>query len=101
MRRTELDYVLATMLDSQKEVSDLNFTVGKPLQVETLGELAPVDFTPPIDKLAPFQTEMVALNLIGGNHRLTDELLRSGSCDCSYAVTERARFRVNSLSQRG
>ena len=42
MRRPELDYVLATMLDSQPEVSDLLFTVDKPLQVESFGELKPV-----------------------------------------------------------
>jgi twitching motility protein PilT len=101
MRRTDLDYILATMLDSQREVSDLNFTVGKPLQVETLGELVPVNISPPVEKLTPFQTEVIALNLLGGSYRLTDDLVRTGSCDCSYAVTERARFRVNIFSQRG
>lgn len=101
MRRTELDYILATMLDSQKEVSDLNFTVGKPPQVESLGTLLPVNLAPPVERLTPFQTEMVALNLIGGSHRLTEGLLRTGSCDLSYAVTEKARFRVNVFSQRG
>ncbi len=30
------------MLDSQPEVSDLLFTVDKPLQVESFGELKPV-----------------------------------------------------------
>ncbi|MBI2927701.1 MAG: PilT/PilU family type 4a pilus ATPase [Verrucomicrobia bacterium] len=101
MRRTELDYIMATMLDSQREVSDLNFTVGKPLQVETLGELVPVEMSPPIERLTPFQTEMVALNLVGGSFRLNEDLVRTGSCDCSYAVTEKARFRVNIFSQRG
>jgi len=38
----ELDNVLATMLDAQPEVSDLLFTVDKPLQVESFGELKPV-----------------------------------------------------------
>ena len=42
MRRPELDYILSTMLDSQPEVSDLLFTVDKPLQVESFGELKPV-----------------------------------------------------------
>ena len=42
MRRPELDYVLSTMLDSQPDVSDLLFTVDKPLQVESFGELKPV-----------------------------------------------------------
>ena len=39
MRRPELDHILGTMLDSQPDVSDLLFTVDKPLQVEALGEL--------------------------------------------------------------
>ena len=34
MTKAELDYILGTMLDSHKNVSDLNFTVEKPLQVE-------------------------------------------------------------------
>ena len=39
MRRPELDHILNTMLDSQPEVSDLLFTVDRPLQVESFGEL--------------------------------------------------------------
>ena len=31
MRRNELDFILTNMLESQQEVSDLNFTVDKPL----------------------------------------------------------------------
>jgi twitching motility protein PilT len=101
MRRNEVDFILGTMLDSQKEVSDLNITVAKPLQVESSGELVPVDTTPPIERLTPFQTEMIALNLMGGNRRLTEDLLQFGSCDCSYSLTGKARFRVNIFSQRG
>lgn len=101
MRRTELDYVLGTMLDSQKDVSDLNVTVDKPLQVESSGQLHPVEIQPNIDHLTPFQTEMVALNLISGNRRLTEDLLKTGSCDSSYSLQGKARFRVNIFSQRG
>jgi len=101
MRRNELDFTLSHMLESQQEVSDLNFTVDKSLQVESFGELVPVPFDPPIDKLTPFQTEMIALNLMGGSRRLTEELLRTGSCDSSYTLSSKARFRVNIFSQRG
>jgi len=89
------------MLESQQEVSDLNFTVDKPLQVESFGELVPVPMEPSIEKLTPFQTEHIALNLIGGSRRLTEELLRAGSCDASYTLSSKARFRVNIFSQRG
>jgi twitching motility protein PilT len=101
MRRHELDYVLGKMLEYEQEVSDLNFTVEKPLQVESFGELVAVNIDPPIDRLTPFQTEMLALNLIGGNRRLTEDLLRRGSCDASYSLSDTARFRVNIFSQRG
>lgn len=101
MRRSELDYILGTMLDSHKDVSDLNVTVDKPLQVESSGQLAPVAIEPNVDHLTPFQTEMVALNLIGGNRRLTEDLLKTGSCDSSYSLQGKARFRVNIFSQRG
>jgi twitching motility protein PilT len=101
MRRPELDKILTTMLGSQPEVSDVLFTVDRPLQVESYGELKPVVFDPPIEKLTPYQTEMVALNLIGDNVQHVEQLLRHGSCDAAYALSEKARFRVNIFSQRG
>jgi len=101
MRRNELDYVLGTMLEYRANVSDLIFTVDKPPQVEADGLLVPVPLDPPVERLTPFQTEMLALNLIGGNPRLLDDLLRTGSCDTSYTVMDKARFRVNIFSQRG
>ena len=101
MRRPELDYILTTMLNSQPEVSDLLFAVDKPLQVESFGELKPVTCEPQIDKLTPFQTEMVALNLIGDNQWHIGDLLKRGSCDAAYTLTDKARFRLNIFSQRG
>jgi twitching motility protein PilT len=101
MTKAELDYILSTMLDSQREVSDLNFTVEKPPQVETYGELKTVRTDPPVDRLTPFQTEMIALELLNRNRRLTSDLIDTGSCDCSYALGSRARFRVNIFTQRG
>jgi len=101
MRRNELDYILSTLLDSNKDVSDIIFTVDRPLQVEASGQLVAVPTHPPIEKLTPFQTEMIALNIIGGSQRLSDDLLRTGSCDSSYTLGDRARFRINIFSQRG
>src|SRR3954471_670808 len=101
MRRPELDYLLTTMLNSQPEVSDLLFTVDKPLQVESFGELKQVSCEPTIEKLTPFQTEMVALNLMGDNQWHIGDLLRRGSCDPAYTLTDKARFRINIFSQRG
>jgi twitching motility protein PilT len=101
MRRPELDYILSTMLDSQPEVSDLLFTVDKPPQVESFGELKPVTIDPPIEKLTPFQTEMIALNIMGENLWHITDLLRRGSCDTAYTLADKARFRISIFSQRG
>jgi twitching motility protein PilT len=101
LRRQEIDHILTRMLDSHSSVSDLNFTVGRPLQVESAGELLPVEIKPPIKSLSPFQTETVAMNLINGDRRLTETLLRTGSCDLSYSLPGKARFRVNIFSQTG
>ncbi len=101
MTKAELDYILGSMLDSQKNVSDLNITADKPLQVEASGELMSVSIEPPIDRLTPFQTETIALNIINRNRRLTEDLIKAGSCDCSYSLGQKARFRVNIFSQRG
>src|SRR5271170_3599184 len=101
MRRPELDQILLTTLASQPEVSDVLFTVGRPPQVESYGELKPVTLEFPIEKLTPYQTEMVAMNIIGDNLWQIEDLLRHGSCDASYGLGEQARFRVNIFAQRG
>ena len=101
MRKQEIDYILGKMLDAYKNVSDLNITAGKPFQVETSGQLTGVELDPPVAKLTPFQTEIFALNLINQDHRLTEILAREGSCDSSYELPGKARFRVNIFSQRG
>ncbi len=101
MKQTEIDYWIDTMLDSHSGVSDLNFTVEKPLQVESAGKLVPVPIEPNITELTPFQTEVFALNLLAGNKRLLSDLVKNGSCDLSYSLGDKARFRVNIFSQRG
>lgn len=101
MTRAELDYILGTMLDFRKDVSDLNLTVEKPMQVESAGQLTAVPIEPAVDRLTPFQTEMIVLELLNRSKRLTDDLINTGSCDCSYALGQKARFRVNIFTQRG
>ena len=101
MRSVELDAILAAMLQSYDGISDLNFSVGRPLQVEAFGQLKSVAVDPPIDALTPYQTEAIALNLMGNNRRLIKDLLINGSCDCGYQLGEEARFRVNIFRQQG
>lgn len=101
MRAPDLDRILGSMLKTYRGISDLNFTVGHPLQVEDFGELKPVYIDPPIDRLTPYQTEHLALTLMQGNRRLMRDFAVEGSCDCSYTLNNEARFRVNIFRQRG
>lgn len=101
MRIPELDKILSAMVQTYSGISDLNFSVGHPLQVEDWGELKPVYVDPPIEALTPYQTEQVALSLMQGNRRLIYDYLTAGSCDCSYSLEGAARFRVNIFRQQG
>jgi twitching motility protein PilT len=100
MRKADVDYILGCMIESHENVSDMNFTVAKPPQVETSGELTPVVVDPRWGKLTPFQTETLALHLMQCDRRLSQLLISQGSCDCSYALLGKARFRVNVFQQR-
>ncbi len=101
MRTVELDAILHAMLQSYDGISDLNFSVGRPLQVEAFGRLMPIRVDPPIEALTPYQTEQIALNIMSNNRRNIRDLLQNGSCDCSYQLGQDARFRVNIFRQKG
>ncbi len=96
----DLNPLLAKMLDVAPDVSDLNLSVGKPPQVEVSGKLQPVPYAG-IEKLSPYQTELIAMRLLGGKRDLTERLLRTGSVDLSYSLAQKTRFRVSIFSQRG
>lgn len=100
MKQPEIDYWITCMLETFDNVSDLNITVGKSLQVESSGQLTDVPVDPPITELTPFQAEVFALNLIGGDPRLIEDLVTTGSCDMSYWLGNKARFRVNIFKQQ-
>ncbi len=101
MKKQQIDHLLTRMLDSHDNVSDLNLTPGKPLQVESSGQLVSVRIEPDYEVLTAFQTEIFALNLINNDRKLTETLLREGSCDLSYQLGTKARFRVNVFSRSG
>ena len=101
MRKQQIDHILGFMLESYEDVSDINVTVDRPFQVETAGELKPVSLDILGDQLTPFQTEIVALNMMRNDRKLTKALLTQGSCDLSYQLAGRARLRVNVFSQKG
>ena len=101
MRTPDLDKILSAMLKTYDGISDLNFSVGHPLQVEDFGELKPVFVDPPIEALTSYQTEQIALTIMQGNRRLIYDYLTNGSCDCSYSLHNEARFRVSIFRQQG
>lgn len=101
MKRPELDALLLAILESSPGISDINFSTGRPPQVEAFGVLKTADVPPHVLKLSAYQTERIALNIINNERRLLNELATRGSCDCAYMISERARFRVNIFRQRG
>jgi twitching motility protein PilT len=96
----DLDPLLETMLDLSPGISDLNLSVGRPPQVELDGQLRPVAYAG-IERLLPYQTELIAMRLLAGKRDLADKLVRTGSVDLSYSLAKRTRFRVNVFAQRG
>jgi twitching motility protein PilT len=96
----DVNPLLEHILSFSDDISDINLSVGKPPQVEINGALKPVP-TRGIARLTPFQTEMIALQLLQGNREHLERLVKTGSCDLPYALPGRTRFRVNVFMQRG
>lgn len=96
----DLPPIIERMLLVSDKISDLNFSVGQLPQVEINGKLTPVQ---PLgmQKLSPYQTEIIALTLMHGHPDAAERLARTGTADLSYSLPSRARFRVNIFQQRG
>ncbi len=101
MLRAQLDHIISQVLDIAPETSDILFVPGKTLQAEVYGLLTDVKLNPDLGPLLPFQTEAVALCLMGQNMRVYRDFVQHGSADLSYQLSGRARFRVNVFNQRG
>src|SRR2546429_1078117 len=96
----DLPPVIERMLLVSDKISDLNFSVGQLPQVEINGRLTPVQ---PLgmQKLTPYQTEIIAMSLMQGNPDAAERLAHTGTTDLSFSLPSRARFRVNVFQQRG
>jgi twitching motility protein PilT len=96
----DLPPIIERMLLVSDKISDLNFSVGQLPQVEINGKLTPVQ---PLgmQKLTPYQTEIIAMSLMHGNPDAAERLAQTGTADLSYSLPSRARFRVNIFQQRG
>ena len=101
MTRAQLDGLMAQVLELYPEVSDIVITTGKQIQAEVDGSLKTAVTTPDLGKLSPLVTKAMALALMGENLRLQKALAAKGSCDLSYAIPGKGRFRANIFSQRG
>src|SRR5438105_107532 len=100
MKYFDLAPVIEQMLKVSDDISDLNFSVGQAPQVEVNGRLQAVEPLG-LQKLTPYQTEVIAMTLMQGNPDAAYRLAHSGSTDLSYSLHSRTRFRVNIFQQRG
>ena len=100
MKYFDLPPVIEQMLKAAEGISDLNFSVGQAPQVEVNGQLRPVQPSG-LQKLTPYQTEIIAMTLMHGNPDAAQRLAHTGSADLSYSLPSRTRFRVNVFQQRG
>lgn len=96
----DLPPIIERMLLVSDKISDLNFSVGQLPQVEVNGKLTPVQ-PMGMQKLTPYQTEIIAMCLMHGNPDAAEKLASTGTADLSYSLPSRARFRVNIFQQRG
>jgi twitching motility protein PilT len=97
--QNEFNRLLQAMVDSYGEVSDLLFVPGKLPQVEVHGSLECPPLGEPV--LTGTRVEAYACVILAGNPKLLEDLRTTGACDCSYALAESCRFRVNVYKQNG
>ena len=96
----DLPPIIERMLMVSDKISDLNFSVGQLPQVEINGKLTPVQPLG-LQKLTPYQTEIIAMTLMQENSEAAERLVKTGTADLSYSLPSRARFRCNIFQQRG
>lgn len=96
----DLPPIIERMLMVSDKISDLNFSVGQLPQVEINGKLTPVQPLG-LQKLTPYQTEVIAMTLMQENSEAAERLVQTGTADLSYSLPSRARFRCNIFQQRG
>src|SRR5881392_2723378 len=96
----DLPPIIERMLLVSDKISDLNFSVGQLPQVEINGKLTPVQPLG-LQKLTPYQTEIIAMTLLQENPEAAEKLVKGGTADLSYSLPSRARFRCNIFQQRG
>jgi twitching motility protein PilT len=92
--------LLEAMLRATDRITDLIFSPGRPPQVEVFGQLLELEGSG-LRALTADDTRRIASDLIGSNKQAISVLREQGSCDISFGLPGRARFRVNVFIQRG
>jgi len=101
MNKEELDRLLEAMVQYAEGISDLLFVAGRPMQIETQGQLKPYVYEQSEPILTSERIENLANVIISNNPRLLQDLKEHGSCDCGYTLKSACRFRVNIYIQNG
>jgi twitching motility protein PilT len=92
----DIDFAELLLKVVQANASDMHLTPGVPPVVRTRGRIVHLDEYPP---LTPQQTRDIVMNMLNDAQRKRFE--NDLQVDLSYAVPDKARFRVNCYFQRG
>jgi twitching motility protein PilT len=92
--------ILLAMATATASVSDVIFSPGRPPQVEVNSQLRAARM-PGLEALTEAHTRDIARLLTSDKPAAIEALDRQGAADLSYAVGDKARFRVNVFKQRG
>lgn len=101
MDKKAVDALLATMVQSEKGISDLLFIEGKPPLLDIYGRLREFPIDTPGSLLTSDLIEDLADHVMGDNERLLQSFAATGSCDCSYDIKDVVRLRANIYKQNG
>jgi twitching motility protein PilT len=92
--------LIAAMLKSNTQVSDLIFSPGRAPQIEVNGQLVELKYKG-LECLSAADTRSIAYDIMGENEHPLRKLDQDGSADLSYGLPGVGRFRVNIFRQRG
>src|SRR3989338_2756072 len=81
---------------AEQGASDLHLSVARPPTIRKDGRLVPI---PKQEILSPADTEGLVLSVLTGEQK--SALESDGEVDFSYALRDKARFRVNAYRQSG
>src|SRR5690242_2041193 len=92
--------LIAAMIKSNAQASDLIFSPGRAPQIEVSGQLVELKYKG-LECLSAADTKSIAYDIMGENEHPLRKLDSDGSADLSYGLAGVGRFRVNIFRQRG